>query len=40
MAVATIEADQAVASSVFCPDHVYTPQTTAGQGHFWSLRLV
>ena len=27
----------------FCPDHGYTPQKTAGQGHFghfWSLRLV
>ena len=43
MAVATIEADEAVASSVFCPDHGYIPQKTAGQGHFghfWSLRLV
>ena len=31
------------ASSVFCPDHGYIPQKTAGQGYFglfWSLHLV
>ena len=43
MAVATIEADESVASSVFCPDRGYISQKTAGQdhfGHFYSLRLV
>ena len=43
MAVATTEADEAVASSVFCPDHGYTIQKAAGQGHFghfWSLCLI
>ena len=40
MAVATIEADEAVASSVFCPDHRYTPQKNAGQGHFGHFLLL
>ena len=43
IAVATTEADEAIASSVFVQIMGIPPQKAAGRGHFdhlWSFRLV